>query len=43
MKGAWQVDGLNVGAAFNGGGVSGYVMDTPNAQEFVSDTVRRSW
>jgi len=27
------VDGLNVGAAFNGGGVSGYIMDTANAQE----------
>lgn len=32
-EGRVQVDGLNVGAAFNGGGVSGYVMDTPNAQE----------
>jgi hypothetical protein len=28
-EGRVQVDGLNVGAAFNGGGVSGYVMDTP--------------
>ena len=32
-EGRVQVDGLNVGAAFNGGGVSGYVMDTPNAAE----------
>jgi hypothetical protein len=32
-EGRVQVDGLNVGAAFNGGGVSGYVMDTANAQE----------
>ena len=32
-EGRVQVDGLNVGAAFNGGGVSGYVSDTPNAQE----------
>src|SRR5688572_20185107 len=28
-----QVDGLNVGAAFNRGGVSGFIMDTANAQE----------
>jgi hypothetical protein len=32
-EGRVQVDGLNVGAAFNGGGVSGYTMDTANAQE----------
>ena len=32
-EGRVQVDGLNIGAAFNGGGVSGYVSDTPNAQE----------
>ena len=32
-EGRVQVDGLNIGAAFNGGGVSGYTMDTPNAQE----------
>jgi hypothetical protein len=32
-EGRVQVDGLNVGAAFNGGGVSGYVMDTANAAE----------
>jgi hypothetical protein len=32
-EGNVQVDGLNVGAAFNGGGVSGYIMDTANAQE----------
>jgi len=28
-----QIDGLNVGAAFNGGGVSGFIMDTSNASE----------
>ncbi len=32
-EGRVQVDGLNVGAAFNGGGVSGYVMDTSGSQE----------
>ena len=32
-EGRVQVDGLNVGAAFNGGGVSGFIMDTTNAQE----------
>jgi len=32
-EGRVQVDGLNVGAAFNGGGVSGYIMDTAGAQE----------
>src|SRR5262249_32189928 len=32
-EGRVQIDGLNVGAAFNGGGGSGFVMDTPNAQE----------
>jgi hypothetical protein len=32
-EGRVQVDGLNVGAAFNGGGVSGFIMDTANAQE----------
>ena len=32
-EGRVQVDGLNVGAAFNGGGVSGYTMDTGNAAE----------
>jgi hypothetical protein len=32
-EGRVQIDGLNVGAAFNGGGVSGFIMDTPNAQE----------
>jgi Carboxypeptidase regulatory-like domain len=32
-EGRVQVDGLNVGAAFNGGGVSGFIMDTGNAQE----------
>jgi hypothetical protein len=28
-----QIDGMNVGSAFNGGGVSGYGYDTANAQE----------
>jgi hypothetical protein len=32
-EGRVQVDGLNVGAAFNGGGVSGFTMDTGNAAE----------
>jgi hypothetical protein len=32
-EGHVQVDGLDVGAAFNGGGVSGYIMDTTNAAE----------
>lgn len=32
-EGRVQVDGLNIGAAFNGGGVSGYVADTSNAAE----------
>jgi len=32
-EGRVQVDGLNVGAAFNGGGVSGYIMDTAGSQE----------
>ena len=32
-EGRVQVDGLNIGAPFNGGGVSGYIMDVSNAQE----------
>ena len=32
-EGRVQVDGLNVGAAFNGGGVSGYIMDTAGSSE----------
>jgi hypothetical protein len=32
-EGRVQVDGLNVGASFNGGGVSGFIMDTSNAAE----------
>ena len=32
-EGRIQVDGLNTGAAFNGGGVSSYVPDIGNAQE----------
>jgi hypothetical protein len=32
-EGTVQVDGLNVGAAFNGGGVSGNAYDVANAQE----------
>ena len=33
-----QVDGLNTGAAFNGGGVSSYVPDIGNAQEISTTT-----
>jgi hypothetical protein len=33
-----QVDGLNTGAALNGGGVSTYVADISNAQEVVTTT-----
>src|SRR5437762_3535121 len=33
-----QVDGLNTGAAFNGGGVSSYVPDIGNAQEIATTT-----
>src|SRR5688572_29397832 len=32
-EGRVQVDGLNIGAAFNGGGASGYIIDTSNSQE----------
>ncbi len=32
-EGNMALDGLNVGAAFNGGGVSGYILDTANAAE----------
>jgi len=32
-EGTVQIDGLNVGAAFNGGGVSGNAYDVANAQE----------
>ena len=32
-EGTIQIDGMNVGSAFNGGGVSGYGYDTSNAQE----------
>src|SRR5688572_13585471 len=32
-EGTVQIDGMNVGSAFNGGGVSGYGYDTANAQE----------
>jgi carboxypeptidase family protein len=32
-EGRVQVDGLTIGAPFNGAGVSGYIMDVPNAQE----------
>ena len=32
-EGTVQIDGLNVGAAFNGGGVSGFQYDTSNAEE----------
>ena len=42
-EGRVQVDGLNVGAAFNGGGVSGYVYDIANAQEMSGDRCRAVW
>ena len=32
-EGRVQLDGINVGSAFNGGGVSGFAYDTPNAAE----------
>jgi hypothetical protein len=32
-EGHMQLDGLDVGAAFNGGGVSGYILDTNNTSE----------
>ena len=32
-EGTVQIDGMNVGSAFNGGGVGGYGYDTPGAQE----------
>jgi hypothetical protein len=32
-EGTVQIDGMNVGSAFNGGGVSGYGYDTSGAQE----------
>ena len=32
-EGTVQIDGMNVGSAFNGGGVAGYTYDTSNAQE----------
>jgi hypothetical protein len=32
-EGTVQIDGMNVGSAFNGGGVSSYGYDTANAQE----------
>jgi hypothetical protein len=37
-EGRLQVDGLNVGAALNGGGVSTYTADISNAQEVVMTT-----
>ena len=42
-EGRVQVDGLNVGAAFNGGGVSGYIMDTTNAAGAASSRCRVDW
>ena len=32
-EGTVQIDGMNVGSAFNGGGVAGFGYDTVNAQE----------
>jgi hypothetical protein len=37
-EGRMQVDGLNTGAALNGGGVSTYIADISNAQEVVTTT-----
>src|SRR2546426_12092881 len=37
-EGRMQVDGLNTGAALNGGGVSTYVADISNAAEVVTTT-----
>ena len=37
-EGRMQVDGLNTGAALNGGGVSTYVADISNASEVVTTT-----
>jgi hypothetical protein len=37
-EGRVQVDGVNVGAAVNGGGVSGYITDIGNAQEVSFNT-----
>jgi hypothetical protein len=37
-EGRLQVDGLNVGASLNGGGVSGYNADITNAQEIAIST-----
>jgi hypothetical protein len=37
-EGRMQVDGLNTGAALNGGGVSTYIADVSNAQEVSSTT-----
>src|SRR5688500_8522619 len=39
-EGRMQVDGLNTGAALNGGGVSTYVADIANAAEVVTTTSR---
>ena len=32
-EGRTYVDGLSIGSAFNGGGASGYIIDTANSQE----------
>ena len=37
-EGRLQVDGLNTGAGFNGGGVSSYIADIGNAQEISMTT-----
>jgi len=37
-EGRMQVDGLNTGAALNGGGVSTYIVDIGNAQEVTTTT-----
>ena len=37
-EGRLQVDGLSVGSAFNGAGVSSYIADVGNAQEITMIT-----
>ena len=37
-EGRLQVDGLSVGSAFNGAGVSAYIPDVGNAQEMTMTT-----
>ena len=41
-EGTIQIDGMNVGSAFNGGGVAGFGYDTANAAEVQVTIVGRS-